>query len=233
MNKYNEHVKESIDYFNHELECMKHRVCNCDMQTSLRVGREKTAYETAVECLKKQLPQPPVKATHRSIIHENRGDQPHAWIESHCELWECPCCGKTVWSGISIDKKKCDKCDKYRKIEVTLPSGNVVDDDCKCGERKKTYQPKENLLYMLSDTSGKITGWYKEIADGYFDTVGRSAYVIVDHNKDFKELEENLWHTFFTTKEECQEFCDYMNRKEENSGYNYDLAGKLIKAREV
>lgn len=56
MNKYNEHVKESIDYFSHELECMKHRVCNCDMQTSLRVGREKTAYETAVECLKKQLP---------------------------------------------------------------------------------------------------------------------------------------------------------------------------------
>lgn len=48
MNKYNEHVKESIDYFNHESECMKHRVCNCDMQTSLRVGREKTAYETAV-----------------------------------------------------------------------------------------------------------------------------------------------------------------------------------------
>ena len=36
MNKYNEHVKESIDYFNHESECMKHRVCNCDMQTSLR-----------------------------------------------------------------------------------------------------------------------------------------------------------------------------------------------------
>lgn len=130
-------------------------------------------------------------------------------------------------------KKKCDKCDKYRKVKVTLPSGNVVDDDCKCAKRKKTYQPKENLLYMLSDTGGEITGWYKEIADGYFDTVGRSAYVIVDHNKDFKELEESLWHTFFTTEEECQEFCNYMNEKEENSGYDYNLAGKLIKAREV
>lgn len=74
MNKYNEHVKESIDYFNHELECMKHRVCNCDMQTSLRIGREKTAYETAIECLKKQFPQSSVKAIHKSIIHENRGD---------------------------------------------------------------------------------------------------------------------------------------------------------------
>jgi hypothetical protein len=108
----NEHVKESIDYFNHELGCMKHRVCNCDMQTSLRVGREKTAYETAVECLKKQLPQPPVKATHKSIIHENRGDQPHTWKGIELEVWECPCCGNTVWSGISIAKKSpyCPDC---------------------------------------------------------------------------------------------------------------------------
>lgn len=101
----NEHAKESIDYFNHELECMKHRFCNCDMQTSLRVGREKTAYETAVECLKKQLPQPPVKAIHKSVVHENRGDQPHTWRESECEVWECPRCGNTVWSGISIAKE--------------------------------------------------------------------------------------------------------------------------------
>ena len=130
-------------------------------------------------------------------------------------------------------KKKCDNCDKYRKVKVTLPSGNVVDDDCKCAERKKTYQLEENQLYMLSDTSGKITGWYKAIAGGYFGIDGRSTDTIVDHNKDFKELEENLWHTFFTTKEECQEFCDYMNKKEGNSGYDYDLAGKLIKTREV
>lgn len=82
------------------------------MQTSLRIGREKTAYEAAVECLKKHIPQPPVKAVHKSIVHENRGDQPHTWRESECEVWECPCCGKTVWSGISIAKKSpyCSDC---------------------------------------------------------------------------------------------------------------------------
>ena len=117
MNKDNQHVKESIDYFNHELEYRKHQVCNCDMQTSLRIGREKTAYETAVECLKKQLPQPPVKVTHKSIIHENRGDQPHAWIEGHCEVWECPCCGNTVWSNISIAKKLSYCSDCGQKID--------------------------------------------------------------------------------------------------------------------
>lgn len=105
MNKYNDHIKESIDYFNNELECRKHQVNNCDMQTSLRLGREETAFQTAIEGLKKQFPQSPVKATRKSIIHENRGDQPHTWRETEREVWECPCCGNTVWSGISIAKK--------------------------------------------------------------------------------------------------------------------------------
>lgn len=112
MNKYNQHVKESIDYFNHELECRKHQVSDSSFQTTLRLVKEKTAYETAVECLKKQLPQSPVKAAHKSIVHENRGDKPHTWREIELEVRECPCCGKTVWSGISIAKKSpyCSDC---------------------------------------------------------------------------------------------------------------------------
>ena len=66
-----------------------------------------------------------------------------------------------------------------------------------------------------------------------FDYATLNKVATLIDTKDFKELEESLWHTFFTTEEECQEFCDYMNKKEENSGYDYDLAGKLIKAREV
>lgn len=112
MNKYNQHVKESINYFNHELERMEHQVSNSDFQTTLRLAKEESAYEIAIECLKKQLPQSPVKAAHKSIVHENRGDQPHTWRESKCEVWECPCCGNTVWSGISIAKKSpyCSDC---------------------------------------------------------------------------------------------------------------------------
>lgn len=74
--------------------------------------KKKTAYETAIECLKKHLPQPPIKAIHKSVVHENRGDKPHTWRESECEVWECPRCGNTVWSGISIAKKSpyCSDC---------------------------------------------------------------------------------------------------------------------------
>lgn len=117
MNKYNDHIKESIDYFNHELECRKHQVSDSSFQTTLQLVKEKTAYETAVECLKKQLPQPPVKAIHKSVVHENRGDQPHTLRESECEVWECPCCGNTVWSGISIAKKSSYCSDCGQKID--------------------------------------------------------------------------------------------------------------------
>lgn len=117
MNNYNDHVEEAIDYFNHELECRKHQVSVSNFLTTLQLAKEKNAYETAVECLKEQLSQPPVKAIRKSVVHENRGDKPHAWIESHCELWECPCCGKTVWSGISIAKKLSYCSDCGQKID--------------------------------------------------------------------------------------------------------------------
>ena len=34
---------------------------------------------------------------------------------------------------------------------------------------------------------------------------------------------------FFTTKEECQAFCDYLNRDSEVFGYDYDINGKLLR----
>lgn len=59
MNEYNDHIKESIDYFNDVLECRKHQVNNCDMQTSLRLGREETAFQTAIVALYRQIPTKP------------------------------------------------------------------------------------------------------------------------------------------------------------------------------
>ena len=58
----------------------------------------------------------------------------------------------------------------------------------------------------------------------------RYARTIVNHDKNFKEISgENLTKVFFTTKEECQEFCDYLNKIEESVGYDHDLYGELIK----
>lgn len=54
----------------------------------------------------------------------------------------------------------------------------------------------------------------------------------MDHNKDFKEIEtEELRKVFFTTKEECQAFCDYINGTEV-LGYDYNVEGQPVVQRE-
>jgi hypothetical protein len=131
-------------------------------------------------------------------------------------------------------KKKCDKCDKYRKIQVTLPSGRTVDDECGCRACKLVYHPRENVLYELAERNRKVKAWYKKKGDEgeeYYvaDAFSEYAKVIVDHNKDFKKIEgEELRKVFFTTKEECQEFCDYINKRNEIEGYDYDLDGHRL-----
>lgn len=146
----------------------------------------------------------------------------------------------TLWA-VDLDywyKKKCDKCDKYRRIQVTLPSGKVVDDECSCRVSKKVYYPKENALYELCERNRKIMAWYREkgiTGEEYFvaDTSANYAKVIVDHNKDFKEIEgEELRKVFFTTKEECQAFCDYINGTEVLE-YDYNVEGQAVAQREV
>lgn len=145
----------------------------------------------------------------------------------------------TLWA-VSWDyryKKKCDKCDEHRTIQVTLPSGRTVDDKCSCRVNKKVYYPKENVLYELCERNRKLMTWYREKGnkgEEYFvaDTCAEHAKVIVDHNKDFKEIEgEELRKVFFTTKEECQAFCDYINGAEV-LGYDYNVEGQLVVQRE-
>ena len=56
---------------------------------------------------------------------------------------------------------KCDKCDKSRRIEVTLPSGNKVKDECECDKsRMKVMVPEKMVRYELADRDRGIAAWY-------------------------------------------------------------------------
>lgn len=145
----------------------------------------------------------------------------------------------TMWSvdWSCLYKKKCDKCGESRRIKVVLPSGKTVDDDCKCRISKKVYYPQEERLYKLSDKYGCTDAWYElssSSEDGDDFTYSTVVKEIIDHNKDFEEIKnaKSLSGVFFTTKEECQKFCDYINGTE-TEGYDYDIKGNLFKAREV
>lgn len=143
----------------------------------------------------------------------------------------------TLWSAnwTYMYKKKCDKCNKYRDIEVTLPSGKIVDDKCSCGQSKKVYYPQENILYELKNDENKVMAWYIEKGEKgkeYFvrkDLYPECVELIIDHNKSFEKIDKSrLLHVFFSTHEECQAFCDYLNKDNEIAGYNYNVQGELI-----
>lgn len=131
-------------------------------------------------------------------------------------------------------KEKCETCNDGRKIQITLPSGKIVDDDCKCDVKEKVYKPRENVLYEISGKGSDIRAWYRakgKEGEEYFieDTFSRIAKTIVNRDKKFETIsEEELRETFFTSQDECQEFCDYLNEKRGVAGYIYNLRGQII-----
>ncbi len=134
--------------------------------------------------------------------------------------------------------KKCNKCDSFRRIKIKLPSGKEVYDVCECNNSAVVYIPNENIIYELSDKIGNIKVWYAEVEDGYFvaDKTPFISKKIVNHDVKFEDLFENLndvklYGIFFTTYEECKDFCDYINGAEV-LGYDYNVDGQLVTQRE-
>ncbi len=144
---------------------------------------------------------------------------------------------KVIVYGVESEylyKKKCDKCDINRNIQITLPSGKVVNDRCKCNVTMKAYKPKRYELYELSQRVGesKVHAWYKKkigtVSDYYFEKETTHADMMVDHNVNFEDIVYKRRGIFFTSAEECQEFCDYLNKDPEINEFIYNQAGCLL-----
>ena len=127
--------------------------------------------------------------------------------------------------------KKCDKCDTWRQVKVNLPSGKIVTDDCSCSVNKSFYEPKKYILCEFSDKYSGITTWYKECessSGNYYalDRCSQSPENVIDHNVPFEEIPKDRT-VFFTTREECEAYCDYISP--ERAEFIYNLDGSLIK----
>lgn len=131
---------------------------------------------------------------------------------------------------------KCDKCDDSRNIKITLPSGRVVEDSCKCKTKsRRLFFPTQCALYEISDKYG-LMGFYKECAysdGGEYYTISDGYFAICDGNskKAMEKLkrheEEGIKNALFDSKEECQKICDELNEKQEHPEWIYNLDGTL------
>lgn len=112
---------------------------------------------------------------------------------------------------------------KNRKIELTLPSGKKVKDECECEKsRKKVMVPERMVLYELADRDRGVAAWYAQLGKegeryynlDYVSTVHAGKNIVVSGTSfDVLEKKENQRELLFATREECLAYCEYLNEK--------------------
>ena len=136
--------------------------------------------------------------------------------------------------SITRYQKKCDVCDRMRQVEVKLPSGRIISDVCLCRKEKKIYRPEEYGIYrirMPRYENELIVEYVRDTDDEYRRV--EEPKRIIDNDMEFSKIEEeysekNLYDLYFATLEECQQYCDYLNKKNNITGYDYALDGAYI-----
>lgn len=76
------------------------------------------AMQIAISALEKQIPKKPILKHDVSVMHINRGNQPHEWKRLESDNWHCPKCDSFVGERVYVrdrhhdqrKKKYCDNC---------------------------------------------------------------------------------------------------------------------------
>ena len=94
------------------------------IQFDLKIGGEIhsqvlcNAVDVAIQALEKQIPKKPILKHDVSVMHINRGNQPHEWKRLESDNWHCPECDSFVGERVYVHskvhdqrkKKYCDNC---------------------------------------------------------------------------------------------------------------------------
>ncbi|MEI2341636.1 hypothetical protein [Priestia megaterium] len=113
---------------------------------------------------------------------------------------------------------KCNQCDKDRRIKYKTPSGKDAYEDCTCKQGKTVYFPKDYICseFKINSQRNGMAAFYRVNQERDYDyySYDSSIYAetIFNNMMDYEGL--NSYRTFFKSKEECQEYCDYLNAKE-------------------
>lgn len=120
-------------------------------------------------------------------------------------------------------KPKCDKCDEYRRIHYKTPMGRDAIESCECDDYERFYEVKETELIQIHirktngwNTQENIYKYYRHVRNTYDDKADENDYdyvTIVYNGQSFENIKNSYYGTVFLNKDECQEFCDWMNKQ--------------------
>jgi hypothetical protein len=127
---------------------------------------------------------------------------------------------------IKMLAQKCDKCDSDRILHYKTPLGKAQKERCDCYDDSVIiHKPKTMLCteFQISrNNNKKLSMWYKRKLSGDEDYYDSSAYFKEGYNgQPYESL--NVHDIFFDTENECQLYCDWLNRNIDLEKYNCDL----------
>ena len=103
---------------NETIEVFKERLALIKEHYAEEVKDYEEALEIGMQALEKQIPKKPILKHDVSVMHINRGNQPHEWKWLESDNWHCPECDSFVGERVYVHskvhdqrkKKYCDNC---------------------------------------------------------------------------------------------------------------------------
>ena len=100
------------------IEVFKERLALIKEHYAEEVKDYEEALEIGVQALEKLIPKKPILKHDVSVMHINRGNQPHEWKRLESDNWHCPECDSFVGERVYVHskvrdqrkKKYCDNC---------------------------------------------------------------------------------------------------------------------------
>ena len=162
------------------------------------------------------------KEVEREFYESNIGDTLKDYIEK-AEVWFADKRG--------LLQEKCSLCNDKRKLVAKFQNGKTTETNCDCSTLIHKYVPEISELSFikfskkdsryLSDRKFYLSKSYTPSKDSrYSDDYSYNEFKLCQIADEFddgiKELHENKKYSTeigFKTKEECQKYCDWLNKK--------------------
>lgn len=134
-----------------------------------------------------------------------------------------------------VYKPKCNKCDDDRYIHFKSPSGKDYQEYCSCAVSFKKYKPEPYYCteFRVNRNSSAVKFpmmmWYKKYSnyDGDYDGYTYESSDLcrfIYNGEDFANVESRNETLYFRDEKQCQEYCDYLNKK---NGITADMVNEL------
>lgn len=121
----------------------------------------------------------------------------------------------------SVQREKCPLCDDKRQYTLLAPDGEKYTVWCKCSLHKNVFSVKKPdcfKIYMKVNKDSHQKDLSSTLIMRHITSNGFEIYDEVNNiveNFDENNLPENYSNVLFSSEEEAQKYCDYLNSLEE------------------